>query len=141
MKKIFAITLAAMLFIPSLLSANSAKGLNVVVTSADAQTQLMAMVLSMMTLKQNKEVNMTLCSSAGDLAVKGMKSTVLKPMDKSPKMMLNAIMKKGAKINVCPLYLPNAGKDKSVLLDGITVAKPMDVAKGLLNKDFQNLSY
>lgn len=141
MKKIFAITLAAMLFIPNLLSANSAKGLNVVVTSADAQTQMMAMVLSMMTLKQKKEVNMTLCSSAGDLAVKGMKSTVLKPMDKSPKMMLKAIMKQGGKVNVCPLYLPNAGKDKSVLLDGITVAKPMDVAKGLLNKEYQNLSY
>ena len=141
MKKIFAITLAAMLFIPNLLSANLAKGLNVVVTSSDAQTQQMAMVLSMMTLKQKKEVNMTLCSSAGDLAVKGMKSTVLKPMDKSPKMMLKAIMKKGAKVQVCPLYLPNAGKDASVLLDGITVAKPMDVAKGLLNTEYQNLSY
>lgn len=141
MKKIFAITLAAMLFIPNLLSANSAKGLNVVVTSADAQTQLMAMVLSMMTLKQKKEINMTLCSSAGDLAVKGMKSTVLKPQDKSPKMMLQAIMKQGAKVTVCPLYLPNAGKDTSVLLDGITVAKPMDVAKGLLNTEYQNLSY
>ncbi len=141
MKKIFAITLAAMLFIPNLLSANSAKGLNVVVTSPDAQTQMMAMVLSMMTLKQKKEINMTLCSSAGDLAVKGMDSKVLKPQDKSPKMMLQAIMKKGAKVSVCPLYLPNAGKDKSVLLDGITVAKPMDVANELLNKDYQNLSY
>ena len=141
MKKILAITLAAMLFIPNLLSANQAKGLNVVVTSADTQTQMMAMVLSMMTLKQKKEVNMTLCSTAGDLAVKGMKSTVLKPQDKSPKMMLKAIMKKGGKVNVCPLYLPNAGKDKSVLLDGITVAKPMDVAKGLLNTEYQNLSY
>jgi len=141
MKKIFAITLAAMLFIPNLLSANPAKGLNVVVTSSDAQTQMMAMVLSMMTLKQKKEVNMTLCSNAGDLAVKGMKSTILKPQDKSPKMMLQAIMKKGAKVKVCPLYLPNAGKDASVLLDGITVAKPMDVANGLLNTEYQNLSY
>ena len=141
MKKIFAITLAAMLFIPNLLSANSAKGLNVVVTSADAQTQMMAMVLSMMTLKQKKEINMTLCSNAGDLAVKGMKSTVLKPQDKSPKMMLQAIMKQGAKVKVCPLYLPNTRKEASVLLDGITVAKPMDVANGLLNKDYQNLSY
>jgi len=141
MKKIFAITLAAMIFIPNLLSANSAKGLNVVVTSSDAQTQMMAMVLSMMTLKQKKEVNMTLCSNAGDLAVKGMKSTILKPQDKSPKMMLQAIMKNGAKVKVCPLYLPNAGKDASVLLDGITVAKPMDVANGLLNTEYQNLSY
>ena len=141
MKKIMAIALIVILFIPNLLSANMAKGLNVVVTSADTQTQMMAMVLSMMTLKQKKEVNMTLCSSAGDLAVKGMKSTVLKPKGKSPKMMLKAIMKQGAKVKVCPLYLPNANKDKSVLLEGITVAKPMDVANGLLNKEYQNLSY
>lgn len=56
MKKILAITLAAMLFIPNLLSANSAKGLNVILTSADSQTQMMAMVLSMMTLKQKKKL-------------------------------------------------------------------------------------
>jgi hypothetical protein len=84
---------------------------------------------------------MTLCSKAGDLAVKGMESPILKPQDKSPKMMLQAIMKQGAKVKVCPLYLPNASKDASVLLEGITVAKPADVASDLLNKDYQNLSY
>lgn len=117
------------------------KGLNVVLTAADAQTQQMAMVLSMMTLKQGKEVHMTLCSSAGDLAVKGMKSEVLKPMDKSPKMMMQAIMKQGAKVEVCPLYLPNANKNESVLIKGITVAKPPKVAAQLLNDDFATLSY
>jgi predicted peroxiredoxin len=95
----------------------------------------------MMTLKQNKEVNMTLCSKAGDLAVKGIESPILKPQDKSPKMMLQALMKQGAKVKVCPLYLPNVSKDESVLLEGITVAKPDEVASSLLNKDYQNLSY
>ena len=122
-------------------SDNMAKGLNVVITSQDAQTQMMGIVLSMMTLKQNKEVNMTLCSNAGDLAVKGMESPILKPQDKSPKMMLQALIKQGAKVQVCPLYLPNASKDESVLLEGITVAKPDEVAKKLLDKDYQNLSY
>ena len=117
------------------------KGLNVVLTANDAQTQLMAMVLSMMTLKQKKAVNMTLCSSAGDLAVKGKESPVLKPMDKSPKMMLQAIMKSGAKVGVCPLYLPNAGLDESSLLEGITVVKPPKVAAQLLDSDYTTLSY
>ena len=40
---------------------NSAKGLNVLLTSKDAQTQMMAMVLSTMTLKEKKEVKMVLC--------------------------------------------------------------------------------
>ena len=141
MKKIFAMALAVMLFIPSLLSADSAKGLNVIVTAKDSQTQMMAMVLSMATLKQKKKVNMTLCSNAGDLAVKGMKSEVLKPMNKSPKMMLKALIKKGANVTLCPIYLPNVNKDKSVLIEGITMATPAGGAKELLDLDFQNLSY
>jgi predicted peroxiredoxin len=141
MKKFFAMALAAMLFIPSLLSADSAKGLNVIVTAKDTQAQMMAMVLSMATLKQNKKVNMTLCSSAGDLAIKGMKSEVLKPMNKSPKMMLQALIKNGAKVTLCPIYLPNVNKDKSMLIEGITMATPAGGAKELLDLDFQNLTY
>ncbi|WP_122893979.1 hypothetical protein [Arcobacter peruensis] len=141
MKKIFAMALAIMLFIPNLLSADSAKGLNVIVTAKDSQAQMMAMVLSMATLKQNKKVNMTLCSNAGDLAVKGIKSEVLKPMNKSPKMMLKALIKKGANVTLCPIYLPNVNKDKSVLIEGITMATPANGAKELLDLDFQNLTY
>ena len=51
-------------------SENMAKGLNVMLTSEDAQTQMMGMVLATMTLKKGKEVNMVLCSSAGNLALK-----------------------------------------------------------------------
>lgn len=120
---------------------NSAKGLNVLVTAKEAQTQMMAMVLSTMALKQNKEVNVTLCSDAGDLAVKGMESPTLKPQDKSPKMLLEGLIKQGAKVQVCPLYLPNASKDESVLIEGVTVAKPAEVAAKLLDKDYQNISY
>ena len=142
MKKSALVLLSTLLLSTSVIANdNSAKGLNVLLTSKDAQTQMMAMVLSTMTLKEKKEVKMVLCSSAGDLAVKGMESPTLKPQDKSPKMMLEAIIKQGAKVEVCPLYLPNAGKDETVLLEGITVAKPAEVAKNLLNKDYQNLSY
>lgn len=86
-------------------------------------------------------MNITLCSSAGDLAVKGKESPLLKPKNKSPKMLLQGLIKSGAKVEVCPLYLPNANLDKSVLLDGITVANPQNVAKQLLNSDFTTLSY
>ena len=142
MKKSALVLLSTLLLSTSVMANdNSAKGLNVLLTSKDAQTQMMAMVLSTMALKEKKEVKMVLCSSAGDLAVKGMESPTLKPQDKSPKMMLEAIIKQGAKVEVCPLYLPNAGKDETVLLEGITVAKPAEVAKNLLNKDYQNLSY
>lgn len=138
-KSIIALALGACL--TSSLHAASAKGLNVTLTASDAQTQTMAMVLSMKTLAQKKAVNMVLCSEAGKLAIKNAKSPVLKPIDKSPKMMLKAIIKKGANVKLCPLYLPNANKKKSDLIEGVSVAKPDDVAKQLLNQDFQNLSY
>ena len=142
MKRSLLVLLSTLLLsIASIASDNTAKGLNVLITSQDAQTQMMGMVLSMMTLKQKKEVNITLCSKAGDLAVKGLQSPILKPLDKSPKMMLQALIKKGAKVEVCPLFLPNASLEKSVLLDGISVAKPANVASSLLNKDYQNLSF
>jgi len=119
-----------------------AEGLNVVVTSDNHQTQLMAMVLSMQTLdKHAKKVNMVLCGPAGDLALKETKTPKLKPRDVSPTMLLNKIMKLGATVEVCPIYLPNVGKSESDLIDGITVAKPPKVAANLLNKNFQNLSY
>jgi len=123
-------------------SADSADGLNVLVTSADHQTQLMAMVLSMQTIKaHNKKVNVLLCGPAGDLALKTTETPKLKPQNVSPSMLLKKIMGMGASVEVCPLYLPNADKTTKELMDGITVAKPPVIAANLLNKDFQNLSY
>ncbi|WP_294962841.1 hypothetical protein [Sulfurimonas sp.] len=146
MKKILATTaLFVSLIAPSALSADQAKGLNVLVNSANPQTQAMAMVLSLMTIKKHKrEVNIVLCGAAGDLADKNIKGVAVKrPNGKAPsaKDHLKLLIKKGAHVEVCPLYLPNAGKDKSILLKGITVAKPPVVAGNLLNEDFQNITF
>ena len=146
MKKLLATTaLIATLISPTILSADKANGLNVLVNSADPQTQTMAMVLSMMTIKKhNKKVNIVLCGAAGDLADKNIKSTPVKrPNGKSPTPQdnLKFLIKKGATVEVCPLYLPNAGKDKSILLDGITVARPPVVAGRLLNNNFANITF
>jgi len=146
MKKLF---LTAILFvslvIPNTLSAEQAKGLNVLVNSANPQTQAMAMVLSLMSMtKHNKKVNIVLCGAAGDLADKNISGTPIKrPNGKAPsaKQHLKMLIKKGATVEVCPLYLPNTGKDKSVLLEGINVAKPPMVAGRLLDKDFQNITF
>ena len=142
MKKGLLVLLSSLLLsTASIASENSAKGLNVMITSEDAQTQMMGMVLSTMTLKKGKEVNMVLCSHAGNLALKDSESPKLKPQDKSPKMMLEALIKDGAKVEVCPLFLPNAGKTEADLIQNVTVAKPPVVADRLLDKDYQNLSY
>ena len=146
MKKIILSTFMAIsLVLPSVVSADSAKGLNVLVNSEHPQTQAMAMVLSLMAInKHNKEVNIVLCGAAGDLADKNIQGVAIKrPNGKAPsaKDQLKMLIQKGAHVEVCPLYLPNAGKDSSVLLQGITVAKPPVVAGKLLDKDFQNITF
>jgi len=146
MKKVILSTLlAGALLIPTISSASQAKGLNVLVNSGNSQTQAMAMVLSLMTIKKHKkEVSIVLCGKAGDLADKNIKGIPTKrPDGKAPsaKKHLQMLIKLGAKVEVCPLYLPNSGKNKSILLDGITVAKPPVVAGKLLNTDYQNITF
>jgi len=122
--------------------AEQGKGLNVIVTSADRQAQMMAMVLSVQTMKEHgKEINIVLCGAAGDLALQSTHTETFLPPKKSPTMLLNVLLKMGASIQVCPLYLPNAGKTANDLIEGITVAKPPVVAGRLLDKDYQNITF
>lgn len=137
--------LVTALAVPTLVSASELKGLNVLITSADAQTQMMAMVLSSSVLNdQKKAVNITLCGPAGNLALKDFTAAGVKKPDgtmANPKGALAGIMKAGAVVTVCPLFLPNAEKDATALVEGISVAKPPMVAKGLTDPDFNNISF
>lgn len=131
-------------FLASSLSASDdskIKGLNLLLTANDTQTQMMAMVISSKALEQNKDVRIVLCGSAGDLALKDSKSESLKPMNKSPKDLLNVMIEKGVNVRVCPLYLPNKGLEKDALINGVGVAKPDEVTVELLDESYKNLSY
>jgi hypothetical protein len=145
MKKIVSsLVLGGFLFQSNIL-ADEIKGLNVIINSSNVQTQMMAMVLSNATLSTHKkEVNITLCSDAANLALKEYKSADLKKADGTtinPKNALMGLMKGGAKVSVCPLFLPNITKDVTALIDGITVAKPPVVAGDLLNSAYSNISF
>jgi predicted peroxiredoxin len=113
---------------------DATKGLFVVVTTPDAQTQMMAMVLSTQTINQGKSVRMLLCGPAGELAVKNSEQTMLKPLNKSPQMLLQGLIKSGATVEMCPLFLPNKGADAAVLIDGVSIAAPPVVAEKLLEE-------
>ncbi len=143
MKKIFiALALATSLTMPCFADEDKVDGLNVIVTSGEPQTQMMSMVLSMMTIeKLNKKVNMVLCDKAGTLALKDSDSPVVKAMDASPKQVMQKLISKGMDVKLCPLYLPSIDKDESALVEGVKVADPAKVAARLLNKNFNILSY
>jgi len=101
----------------------------VVLTSGDAETQMMAMVLA--TQSVNKEVNVSilLCSSAGLLAIKGENSPEFAPAGRSPKQLLSGLVERGVEVNVCGIFLPNRDYTIDDLIEGIGVASPPEIAE------------
>lgn len=128
---ILALLMMVVMSLQSHAADDETKGLFVVVTTPDVQTQMMAMVLSTQTINQGKSVRMLLCGPAGELAVKNSDQTMLKPLNKSPQMLLLGLIKSGATVEMCPLFLPNKGADAAVLIDGVSIAKPPVVAQKL----------
>lgn len=98
------------------------------VTSADNQAQGMAMVLATQMAEQKAAVRILLCGPAGQLALKSYEPAALKPRNVTPKQMMTGLIKAGATVEVCALFLPNADKGPADLIDGVTVAKPPEVA-------------
>ena len=111
------------------------------INSGVTQTQGVAMVLASQALAQKAAVRVLLCSDGGQLAVKDKDSAALKPSNKSPKEMLQGLMKAGAKVEVCALFLPNSDLKAADLIEGIGVAKPADVAAFVLQANVKVLSF
>lgn len=122
-------------------AAEKAENLLVIVTTDDSVTQLMSMILSSQAKKKGTRVDILLCGAAGKLAIKGSQETLLKPMNKSPQMLLKNLIQSGVNVEICPPYLPNAGKTVSDLTEGVAIAKPPEIADKLLDKDTKLLSY
>jgi predicted peroxiredoxin len=126
---------AVMLFtgLPGIVGAQSdVKGVFVVVTSPEPQTQMMAMVLSTQLVLRGKKVQILLCGPGGDLALKEGKEVALKPKMKSPQMLMKDLIEKGVIVQVCALYLPNKELTPADLTEGVTPAKPSAIADALL---------
>lgn len=98
------------------------------VTNADNQAQGMAMVLAGQMVEQKAAVRVLLCGPAGQLALKAYEPAPLKPRNVSPKQMMAGLIKGGATVEVCALFLPNADKTPADLMEGVSVAKPPEVA-------------
>lgn len=122
-------------------NADSAPELLVTLNSANPQTQGMALVLATQAMEHKVGVRVLLCSEGGQLAVKGKESAVLKPRNVTPNQMLQGLMKAGAKVEVCALFLPNSDLKPSDLIDGVGVAKPADIAAYLMQGNVKTLTY
>lgn len=115
-----------------------------IVTAPEPQTQLMAMVLTMQSLKAGAGSYILLCGPGGDIALRDAPEGATapqQPMGMSPQKLMQAIMAEGATVEVCAIYLPNKGVGAEALIDGVTVAKPPEMAGRLLAPDTRILSF
>lgn len=138
MKRILTPLAAAFCAFAPMAQADDAAHHVTVVTSGDAQTQLMSMVLTSQAMAQGRAVQIMLCGPAGDIALKDAPESATKgqpPKDISPQALLKMMIEKGAKAEVCAIYLPGKNAATDALIDGVTVAAPPAMAKAMLSKD------
>jgi predicted peroxiredoxin len=112
-----------------------------IVTSASVQTQGMAMVLGNAIAGQGHQVDVLLCDTAGDLALKNAPDERLKPNDVSPAQLLGRLQQQGAKVSVCALYLPNSEHSQADLREGIEVATPPTMAAQMTQENIRVHSF
>jgi hypothetical protein len=118
-----------------------AEELFVNIHSGNAMAQGAGLVLAGQALEQKAAVRVLLCDAAGDIALTGKEMPTLKPRNLTPQQMLQGVIKAGAKVEVCALYLPNTGKQASDLIPGVTPAKPAEVAAHLLKPGVNTLAF
>lgn len=142
---LFAFLGALSVFLTTPALADGHKKLVTIVTSPNAQTQLMAMVLTMQAVKQGTSAHILLCGEAGDMALKDAPKTVTapqKPKNMSPQKLMKMIMTKTkTTVEVCAIYLPNKGVDASALIDGVTAANPKKMGSRLIEENVRILSF
>lgn len=140
MKKSLALGLIGLAVAAAANAADSTE-LFVNIHSSGAMAQGAGLVLAGQALEQKASVRILLCDAAGDIAVVGQQLPKLKPRDVTTQQMLQGVIKAGAKVEVCALYLPNTGRKPTDLIEGVTPAKPADVAAHLLKPGLNSLAF
>lgn len=113
----------------------------VYLTSDSLQTQGMAMVLANQMQQQGASVSVLLCDGAGDMAIKQHESEALQPLNASPAQLMQRLMQGGASVEVCALYLPNKPATADALIEGVTAAKPPQIAGKMLDPAVKVFSF
>ncbi|TVR13433.1 MAG: hypothetical protein EA391_14275 [Balneolaceae bacterium] len=135
------LTLLSLIMINPAENSAAERELFIVLTSADQETQMMAMVLATQTANQEVPVRILLCSDAGYLAIEGTESRQFEPAGRSPKELLNSLMQRGATVEVCGIFLPNRELTQNDLIEGIGVASPPEVAAYMIKDSVRYFTF
>ena len=145
LKSLKVLTLSAVVAFAGAAHADESKKLVTVLTAPEAQTQLMAMILTMNSVKAGANAHILLCGPAADIALKDAPASATAPQPPkkaSPQGLMKMLMAKtGTTVEVCAIYLPGKGADASILIDGVTAAKPGEMGQRLMQPNTQILSF
>ena len=126
-------------------AAQDQRNLVSILTAPEAQTQLMAMVLTLNAVQQGASAQILLCGPAADIALRDAPETATAgppPRDASPQGLMSMMMSQhDVKVEVCAIYLPGLGADASLLLDGVTPAAPDAMARSIIADDTVVMSF
>lgn len=141
-RMVLALALALGLAAPAIAAEDDA-ALFVVVTAPDAQTQAMAMILTIQAVSKGAEARILLCGPAGDLALKTTDAPKLKTKmgPRSAQDLMRQAMSSGARAQVCAIYLPNSGHGEDALLDGVGAATPPEISAYMLRDDVRYFTF
>ncbi len=135
--------LAGVLATPTL--ADAPERLVTILADADPQTQLMAMVLTNAAVQQGADAQILLCGPAGDIALEDAPESATAgqpPQDASPQGLMMMMMEEAdVTVEVCAIYLPGMDADESVLLDGVSVADPGEMAGAIMGESTRVMSF
>lgn len=127
MKPLQTLFLAALLVVLAApAAAQPERSLLTIVTSGEAETQAMALILTRQARAAGSDVRVLLCDAAGDLALRGATDTspAIQPPGVSPAAMLRGLLQAGVTVEVCAIYLPNRSAGEGDLAEGVGVARP-----------------
>jgi len=139
------LSLAACLAFTGTAHADEATKLVTILTASEAQTQLMAMVLTINAAKAGAKSHILLCGPAADIALKDAPASATAPQapkNMSPQGLMKILMEKtGTTVEVCAIYLPGKKADASILIEGVTAAKPGHMATRIIAPNTQVMSF
>jgi predicted peroxiredoxin len=96
-----------------------------------AEAQAFNLVLANQLQASGHGVHMLLCGEAGDIVLKAVPVAATKavtPQGMTVRALLEGLITKGGTVQVCAIYLPHRKLQADALMEGVSVARPQDVA-------------
>jgi predicted peroxiredoxin len=100
-------------------------------SASAAEAQAFNLVLANQIQASGHGVHMLLCGEAGDMALKAIPEAATKvvtPQGLTVRTLLEGLLKKGGTVQVCAIYLPNRKLQADALMEGVSAARPQDIA-------------